>query len=63
MSLDDYAVSFNVGLALRLSQVLASECPIESGRGFLEVDYAPVIMKDCYNELGICFTGVLLLEN
>ena len=49
MSLEDHAVSSNVGFcwALRLLQVLAfTECPI-----------------GCDSELGICFTGVLLLDN
>ena len=44
MSLDDYAVSSNLGFcwALRLSQVLAFT-------GILEVDYASVIMKEIYS--------------
>ena len=53
MSVDDYAVSSNVGScwALRLSQVLAfTECPIDSqAEESFEVDYASVIMKEIYS--------------
>ena len=70
MSLDDYAVSYNVGFcwALRLSQVLAfTECPIdsqaeESLKKFMH-QRRYIQVTDCYNELGICFTGVLFLKN
>ena len=52
MSLDDYAVSYYVGIcwALRLSQVLAfTECLLTARQRNLEVVYASVIMKEIYS--------------
>ena len=70
LSLDDYTVSSNVGFcwALRLSQVLAfTECPIDSqaeeSLKLIMHQRRYIQVTDCYNKLGICFTGVILLEN